>query len=188
MASKDAFHLHTDMPDDRRIEKELRFAIDYLNANRLSESAKWASELLSSLKSRKSANSSMTTSFMQDSLLEGGVHRDRDNDAADMEEDEQEEIIDPSTFTNDIDRYPIDNTQSFDFTFYERKSKANDAVNCARILFDLREYRKACFKVKPYLHPRNQSAIFIYYYSLFMLSEQQTEEERYQSSENISRS
>lgn len=143
MASKDAFHLYADMPEDRRIEKELRFAIDYLNANRLSESAKWASELLSSLKNRKSANSSMTTSFMQDSLLEGGVHRERDDEVYDMDEDEQEEIIDPSTFTHDIHQYPIDNNESFDFTFYERKSKAADAVGCARILFDLREYRKA---------------------------------------------
>ena len=55
--------------------------------------------------------------------------------------------------------------EDFPYTFYERKNRANDAVNQARILFDLREYRKAWYKIKSWLHPRNQSAIFIYYYN-----------------------
>lgn len=51
----DTFHLMVEMPEDRRIERELRFAIDFLRANRLSESAKWVSELLSSMKNRNSS-------------------------------------------------------------------------------------------------------------------------------------
>lgn len=51
----DTFHLMVEMPEDRRIERELRFAIDFLRANRLSESAKWVAELLSSMKNRNSS-------------------------------------------------------------------------------------------------------------------------------------
>lgn len=49
MPSDKTFYLEVEMPDDRKIEKELRFAVDYFTANRLSESAKWAAELLASL-------------------------------------------------------------------------------------------------------------------------------------------
>lgn len=188
MASNEAFRLHTEIPEDRRLEKELRFAVDFLNANRLSESAKWCSELLSSLKSRKSQNSSMTNSYLQDSVVDPLPGSSPSAESEDMEEEDIPEEIDPSTFTDEICDYPIDANLPFDYNFYERKTRANDAVNTARILFDLREYRKACYKVKPFVKASNQQAIFIYYYSLFMLSEQQTEEERYQSSENISRS
>lgn len=185
---KDTFHLMVDIADDKRVENELRFAVDYLSANRLSESAKWVSELLSSMKNRKPANFSLGSSHLHDSNFEEGYLRGKASDNYEMEEDEYYEEIDPSNFRHDIEDYPIHKDEPFSYTFYERKSRVNDVVNLARSLFDLREYRKACHKLKPYLHPMNQSAIFIYYYSLYMLSEQQSEEEKFQSTDNISRS
>lgn len=165
--SKDVFQLAVEMPDNKRLETELRFAVDYLSANRLSESAKWAAELLSSIKMPEKHYS---TTYDQDDDMD------------------VEEAIDPTLFRNDIDSYPIKANTSFDYLFYEKKSKSNDIVNAARVLFDLREYRKAVHKLEKHIKPTNQPAIFIYYYSLFLLSEQQTEEEKIQSTDNVSRS
>lgn len=184
--NQDDFHLIVDMADCRRVEKELRFAVDYFSANRLSESAKWASELLSSMENRKPANFSLSCSALQDSVIDDSLRKERINDNYEMEEEDED--IDSSTFSHEVYDYPIDKDLEFNYTFYERKTRSNDAVNLARILFDLREYRKACDKLRRYLHPSNQSAIFMYYYSLYMISEQQIEEEKYQSSEGTSRS
>ena len=164
---KEGFQLAVDMPDTKRVENELRFAVDYLGQNRLSESAKWASELLASI---KSPDRQYSTTFDEN------------------DEMEVEEQIDPSMFKHDIDQYPIEADQPFEYIFYERKNKTNDIVNLARVLFDLREYRKAVHKLEKHLKPSNQNAIFLFYYSLFLLSEQQVEEDKLQSTDNVARS
>ena len=99
-------------------------------------------------------------------------------------EDEYDDDFNSNMLSSDIKEYPIHKDESFDYIFYERKNRVNDVVNLARILFDLREYRKACHKLKPYLNVNNQPALFIYYYSLYLLSEQETEEEKFQSSDS----
>ena len=164
---RDNFQLAVDMPDTRRIENELRFAVDFLFANRLSESAKWASELLASIK---------------------GPEKQYSTTYDENDEMEVEETIDPSMFRQDIEDYPIDKDLPFEYVFLNAKSRSNDIVNLARVLFDLREYRKAVHKLEKHLKYTNQSAIFIYYYSLFLLSEQQAEEDKFQGTDNVARS
>jgi len=44
----------------------------------------------------------------------------------------------------------------------------SDILMFARDLFDLREFKRCKFVLKPYLSTGNQSVIFLYYYSLFM--------------------
>jgi len=44
----------------------------------------------------------------------------------------------------------------------------SDILMFARDLFDLREFKRCQFVLKPYLSTGNQSVIFLYYYSLFM--------------------
>jgi anaphase-promoting complex subunit 8 len=175
-----------DMPNSRRTEKELRFAFDFLSANRLYESAKWVSELLAAMKNRKASSSSVSGSLI-DSFIEEGGFKERNLENWEMEEDE-DDYIDPKTFCSDIFDYPINKDDPFEYTFYEKKTRINDTVNLARVLFDLREYRKAWHKLKPYLQSHHQTVMFLYYYSLFMLSEQQIEEEKFQSSDAVSRS
>lgn len=77
---------------------------------------------------------------------------------------------------------------SFDFVFFEHPSKQVDALNLARNLFDLWEYWKAAFVLKKYADEKNQSALFLYNLANFMVSEQVTEEERFQCGDNASRS
>jgi anaphase-promoting complex subunit 8 len=183
--NNESFRLMVDMPGSKRIEKELRFAFDYLQAYRLSQSAKWVSELLVSMKNRKPINYSVSGSLIQDSFLEEGVHRDRSNDNDEMEEEEDE--IDPSGFRSEILDYPIDMEEEFNYTYYEKKNKDNDTLNLGRILFDLREYHKVMHKLASLATPQNQAAMFIYYNSMFMVAEQKAEEEKFQTSENSSK-
>ena len=74
----------------------MRFAVDFLNANRLSESAKWASELLSSIKGRGKRPGMVSQDEFGDE-----DRRDRTGDNWEMI-DEDEEDTDPSTFRDDI--------------------------------------------------------------------------------------
>jgi Anaphase promoting complex subunit 8 / Cdc23 len=41
-------------------------------------------------------------------------------------------------------------TKSFNYHYFERPNAATDALNLARTLFDLREYRKCASILKPY--------------------------------------
>jgi len=58
---------------------------------------------------------------MQDSILNDGIQRDPVDETFDMDEDDQDEVINPSTFRCDIDNYPIDKDHPFHYTFYEKK-------------------------------------------------------------------
>jgi anaphase-promoting complex subunit 8 len=54
----------------------------------------------------------------------------------------------------------------------------------ARNLFDLREFKKCSNLLKDSIDdPANQSAIFLYYYSLFMAGEIRKEEEIFENGE-----
>ena len=56
----------------------------------------------------------------------------------------------------------------------------------ARNLFDLREFKKCANLLKNYIHsPANQSAIFLYYYSLFMFGEIRKEEEMFECNDSF---
>jgi len=84
-----------------------------------------------------------------------------------------------------IKRYILENrdtSYSFDKVYQEKYDDSYDAVMLARNLFDLREFKKCAHLVARYAkNPAYQSAIFLYYYSLFMAGEMRKEEEMYEN-------
>lgn len=151
------------IPTKEHLVCELRYAAASLSAHRLHESSKWASELLKTLITKEE------TSHDQDLTMESMLAPSIDQ------------------MVSDISEYPK-GQESFDYVYFEMPSKANDALNLARSLFDLKEYKKAAHVLKKYANPQNQSALFLYSYSNYLVSEQMTEEERFQNGENASRS
>ena len=91
------------------------------------------------------------------------------------------------TFTDELDEEESKRGVAGDFSkmFFEKPCEVTDALNLARTLFDLREFRKCCHVLKPYANERNQSALFLHYYSLFLVSEQSKEEEIIQSGDKV---
>jgi anaphase-promoting complex subunit 8 len=59
----------------------------------------------------------------------------------------------------------------------ERPCEVTDALNLARSLFDLREYRKCAHLLRKIANPKNQSALFLHNFALFQVSELNKEEE-----------
>lgn len=110
------------------IRSELRYALTYLSANRLLESAKWAGELLVSLPPRGERTPGKCYSKACEEIDE-----------------------------------------------------ASDTLGLARALFDLQEYRKCAALLKPFACPKHQSAMFLFYYASYLLSEQACAEEIYES-------
>ena len=118
------------------IRSELRYALGYLSANRLLESAKWAGELLISLPPKTGP----------EKMVLG---------------------------------------KSLPKTYIEEMNDSSDTLGLARTLFDLREYRKCAFLLKPFAIPKYQPAMFLYYYASYLLSEQACAEEIYESGGNF---
>ncbi len=77
--------------------------------------------------------------------------------------------------------------RSFNRPYVEEQNEATDTLNLARTLFDLREYRKCAALLKPFAVPRYQCAMFLYYYSNYLISEQTKAEEIYESGGTIRR-
>jgi len=77
-------------------------------------------------------------------------------------------------------------SSTFNKIYYEKPNEATDTLNLARSLFDLREYRKCLHFLKPFVNVKHQSCIFLYYYSLYLVSEQAKEEEILQNGDKIS--
>ena len=71
--------------------------------------------------------------------------------------------------------------KSYNRPYLEDLNEATDTLNLARVLFDLREYRKCMSILKPYANANYQSALFLYYYSSYLISEQERAEEIYES-------
>lgn len=63
------------------------------------------------------------------------------------------------------------NNTPFIYHYFERPNAATDALNLARTLYDLREYRKCAHVLKPYANEKYQSALFLYNYALYIVSE-----------------
>ena len=145
------------IPPSDYLKNELRYSVSYLGANRLHESSKWISEILKSLHSETQGLND-SDAYMERSDLS---HQD---DKVDNLTDENQD-------------YPLSARSDFTYTFFERPGRVNDSLQLARTLFDLREYRKTAFILKPFLSEKNQSILFLYYYSMFLISEQQIEEE-----------
>jgi Anaphase promoting complex subunit 8 / Cdc23 len=59
----------------------------------------------------------------------------------------------------------------FMYHYFERPNAATDALNLARSLFDLREYRKCAHILKPYANEKYQSALFLHNLALYTVSE-----------------
>jgi anaphase-promoting complex subunit 8 len=66
--------------------------------------------------------------------------------------------------------------------YIELQNELTDVLNYARDLYDLREFKRTAFVLKPYLTTGNQSVIFLHYYSLFMYGDIRKEEEQYENS------
>jgi hypothetical protein len=79
----------------------------------------------------------------------------------------------------DIEMSDILEKGSDDVHFARTEPNYIDTLNYARILFDLREYKKCMYFSKPYASAKYQSALFIHYYSMFLLAMAQNEEQSY---------
>jgi hypothetical protein len=62
-------------------------------------------------------------------------------------------------------------TATFNYHYFERPNAATDALNLARTLFDLREFRKCAHVLKPYANEKYQSALFLHNFALYTVSE-----------------
>jgi hypothetical protein len=60
---------------------------------------------------------------------------------------------------------------TFNYHYFERPNASTDALNLARTLFDLREYRKCAHVLKPYANEKYQSALFLHNLALYTVSE-----------------
>ena len=155
----DDSYLAVSMPQDvQSLAREIRFNADYFAANKLLQSSKWAHELLvtiSGQQGRVEINPFQPTS----ASCERGDHLN-DNDLR------------------------ASKHASFNKVFYEEPCGALDVLNLARTLFDLREYRKCSHVLQPFTNSTylaknamSQSCLFLKNYALFLISEQQKEEE-----------
>lgn len=68
-------------------------------------------------------------------------------------------------------------SKSFSYQYFERPNAATDALNLARTLFDLREYRKCASVLKPFATEKYQSALFLHNFALYTVSQLLKEEE-----------
>jgi hypothetical protein len=73
---------------------------------------------------------------------------------------------------------------AFNKVFFERPSETMDQINLARILFDLKEYRKCAFNLKA-ISVRNQSALYLKNYATYLVCEQKQEEQSLESGDRI---
>lgn len=73
----------------------------------------------------------------------------------------------------------------FNYHFFEKPNAATDALGLARSLFDLREYRKCAFILKPFANEKYQSALFLHNLALYTVSEHAREEDALQAGERI---
>ena len=55
--------------------------------------------------------------------------------------------------------------------YFEKPNEATDILNMARTLFDLREYRKCAGLLKNFANFKNQNALFLHNYALYLVSE-----------------
>lgn len=60
---------------------------------------------------------------------------------------------------------------TFNYHYFERPNASTDALNLARTLFDLREFRKCAHVLKPYANEKYQSALFLHNLALYTVSE-----------------
>jgi anaphase-promoting complex subunit 8 len=67
--------------------------------------------------------------------------------------------------------------QNFNKIFIESETAATPTLQLARTLFELREYNKCCYILKPFAKPAYQSSLFLYYYAKYLISEAKAEEE-----------
>jgi hypothetical protein len=84
------------------------------------------------------------------------------------------------------DRIEEPSAKIFNKVWFEKPSEVSDSMNLARVLFDLREYRKCAHTLKPFATIKNQSALFLHNYAIYLVSEQSKEEEILQNGDKIS--
>lgn len=79
-------------------------------------------------------------------------------------------VVNENILMSEMIEYPND-LSWFDYLFFEYPSSLVDNLNLAWTLFDLWEYWKAAHVLKWYANEKNQSALFLYNYSNFLISE-----------------
>ncbi|CAD8108126.1 unnamed protein product [Paramecium sonneborni] len=89
----------------------------------------------------------------------------------------QEEDLQSSQFAMQF----IQNNTDYTYQFLrEFVPENNDIISVARNLFDLREFKKCASLVQNLIH-KNESAMFLYYYSQYMYGELRKEEEMFEN-------
>ncbi|CDW85316.1 anaphase-promoting complex subunit 8-like [Stylonychia lemnae] len=175
---KDESLLFKALPDRNSLAREIRFYMSYYQSNRLLASTKWLGELLVTITNQQ--NSAINGSF---SLGEDSSNDIQMNSADSSQWQMNLRFTEQSDISEQLEYNPSTN---FNKVFFEKPSEATDTLNLARALFDLREYRKCSNLLKPLANHKNQSALFLHYYSLFQVSEMTKEEEILQTGDKIS--
>jgi anaphase-promoting complex subunit 8 len=70
----------------------------------------------------------------------------------------------------------------------QEESTIKDVLAYASSLFDLKEYKKCSYVIKPYAKPKYQTCLFLYFFSEYFLIEQKKQEEVMDSAEIGSKS
>jgi anaphase-promoting complex subunit 8 len=69
------------------------------------------------------------------------------------------------------------------FLIKQEEASIKNTLQYASTLFDLKEFRKCSFVLKPYAKPNYQTAMFLYYLSEYNLIEQKKQEEMLDTTE-----
>ena len=145
----------------------------FCQANRLTQTAKWLGELLVTVKAPGSDGRQGLRSKPGNVVLSADDHVMTDDHAL-------QEVFADSLDESDLSS----NSTKFAKVFFERPSESMDKLNLARVLFDLREYRK-CAHTLQSLPSSNQSALFLRSYATFLACQQRSEEESLESGDKI---
>ena len=110
---RDDFQLVRPMPTDLlSVQREIRFSMNYCQANKLNQTTKWLGELLVTLADKDGRG--IQTPSMAPQVTQSDVLSEND----------------------------LLSTDSFSKVYYEEPCPEQDSLNLARSLYDLKEYRK----------------------------------------------
>ena len=98
----------------------------------------------------------------------------------------KESEIDQNKMLKKFMRNNTNHSAKFKKLYTESYDEVTDHLMYARSLFDLREFKRCAHVLKPLLGTKNQSVIFMYYYTLYMYGDIRKQEEEYEKSKLIS--
>lgn len=134
IAFRDDFRELMPVPTDRTaLSREIRYFQAYFQGHRLLQSAKWLGELV------------VTVSHASNQHISG---------RSGLEEHLMAGADDAVVFTDAADEIMKQRQKGFNYHYFERPNAASDALNYARTLFDLREYRKCAHSLKAFANEK----------------------------------